>query len=498
MLKFVVGGLFLTSVFGCATDQDTGAQTAAQQQDLSRIPNDLPILNPTGFATTYNTNGHDIDLTGDFFTSFGTNGRVCGTCHTFTDGWTVIPSHIQLRFDLTGGTDPIFRVVDGSNSPNADVSTVAKRRQAYSMLLNKGLIRIGIGVPAGAEFDLTGVDDPYNFASAAQLSLFRRPLPSANLFFLSTVMFDGRETLVDTSTPPNPDDNCVSAPFAPKCFEPLDTDLMHQAVDATLGHAQAMVPGLTEDQQQAILDFEKGLMFAQVYDFRAGDLDAHGATGGANEIPNIPAYFGINDNFGDFRTHAPFTNIIFTLYQAWTNGGDHSYDRFGTEARESIARGEDIFNNKQFTISGVAGLNGSLGLPASFVGTCGTCHDSPNAGDHTVPVPLNIGVADASRRTPDLPLYTLTCNSAGIAAGHCTAGQTVQTTDPGRALITGAFADIGKFKGPTLRGLPARAPYFHNGSAADIGAVVDFYDTRFDIGFTTQERQDLINFLSTL
>jgi cytochrome c peroxidase len=75
-----------------------------------------------------------------------------------------------------------------------------------------------------------------------------------------------------------------------------------------------------------------------------------------------------------------------------------------------------------------------------------------------VKAPLNIGLSDASRRTPDMPLYTLRRLSA--------AGERVQTTDPGRAMITGKWADIGKFRGPILRGLAARAPYFHNGSAA--------------------------------
>jgi cytochrome c peroxidase len=64
------------------------------------------------------------------------------------------------------------------------------------MLLNKALIRIGIGIPSGAEFSLVSVDDPYNFASAQELSLFRRPLPTSNLKFLTDVMWDGRETRV--------------------------------------------------------------------------------------------------------------------------------------------------------------------------------------------------------------------------------------------------------------------------------------------------------------
>jgi cytochrome c peroxidase len=136
----------------------------------------------------------------------------------------------------------------------------------------------------------------------------------------------------------------------------------------------------------------------------------------------------------------------------------------------------------------VKGLNDDLGVEV-LPGTCTTCHDAPNAGNHSIPMPLDIGVADASRRTPDLPLYTLR---------HLATGETLQTTDPGRALLTGKWADVGRFKGPTLRALPTRAPYFHNGLAADLPAVVDFYDTRFGIGFSPAERADLVAFLGSL
>jgi cytochrome c peroxidase len=65
-------------------------------------------------------------------------------------------------------------------------------------------------------------------------------------------------------------------------------------------------------------------------------------------------------------------------------------------------------------------------------------------------------------------------------------------------MITGNFVDVGKFKGPILRGLAARAPYFHNGSAQSLMDVVDFYESRFNIGFTMQEKLDLVAFLSSL
>ena len=88
-----------------------------------------------------------------------------------------------------------------------------------------------------------------------------------------------------------------------------------------------------------------------------------------------------------------------------------------------------------------------------------------------------------------MPLYTLQNKNTG---------EIKVTTDPGRALITGKWKDIGRFKGPILRGLAARAPYFHNGFAKDLEAVIDFYDERFGIGFTEQEKADLLAFLKTL
>ncbi|HEY6037809.1 MAG TPA: hypothetical protein VIV58_26190, partial [Kofleriaceae bacterium] len=387
--------------------------------------------------------------------------------------------------DDGAGLGAIFRTVDGSNSPNADVSTLAKRKQAYSMLLDRGLIRVGIGIPANAEFELVAVDDPYGYASANELSLFRRPLPAGNDGFLSTVMWDGRETVPGAT---------------------IGSDLENQANDATLGHAQG-ITGLTQDQRAAILGFEDANFFAQVRDYGAGDLDANGAHGGARTLATQPFHIGINDNFGDCvdpdgtgcrvigaplgsgTRGAPFSSIIFDLYDSWTNttnGGNRT-----AANRRAVARGQALFNTFPITITGVGGLNDEpgFGAPPSLVGTCGTCHDTPNVGHHSVVAPLNIGLTDASRRTPDMPLYTLR---------NKTTGEIKQTTDPGRALISGKWAHVGRFKGPILRGLAARAPYFHNGFAEDLDAVIDFYNDRFNMNLSTQQHADLVAFLETL
>jgi cytochrome c peroxidase len=389
-----------------------------------------------------------------FFASLGTNGRSCGSCHVADEGWTVTPTGIESRFDATNGTDPIFRTNDGSVSPNADVSSVSKRKTAYAMLLSKGLIRIGLPIPAGAEFTLAAVDDPYNFASATQLSLFRRPLPSTNLGFLSAIMWDGREP-----------------------------SLGNQAIDATLGHAQAT--GTQQSQMDAIVAFESSIFTAQALDPSAGRLDLSGGNGGPDELSDTSFYIGINDPIGKNPTGAPFNPNAFTLYDAW---GRYPGNGAPGRARAAIYRGQQLFNTLPISITGVAGLNDVLGV-TTLQGTCTTCHDTPNVGNHSVAMALNIGIADASRRTPDMPLYTL----KNIATGA-----TVQTTDPGKALITGKWADIGKFKGPILRGVGLRAPYFHNGSQPTLDDVVDFYDTRFGLGLSSQQHSDLVAFLEAL
>jgi len=77
-------------------------------------------------------------------------------------------------------------------------------------------------------------------------------------------------------------------------------------------------------------------------------------------------------------------------------------------------------------------------------------------------------------------------------------GEVRSVTDPGRGLITGKWADVGKFKVPNLRDLAPRSPYFHDGSAATLADVVDHYRARFRADIGDAERDDLVAFLNAL
>ena len=441
----------------------------ANGPDQEVVPRYQEFTDSEGRFANFNTGGPTNTKKNAFFEDLGTNGRRCVTCHQANEAWSVTPGHIQARFEATRGTDPIFRANDGSGCPTQDVSTVHARREAYSLLLNKGLIRIEQNVPENAEFIVMENDNPYGCNSTTAISGYRRPLPATNLPYLSTVMWDGRETLKN----------------ADGTFKPVTADLAQQAVDATTGHAQGAVP--SPEKVQEIVDFETKIFTAQTHDHDAGDLDDDGAEGGARALSKENFFIGINDPLGGNPTGKAFSSKIFTLYNSWSHIDDRRYNE-RTAARRAVARGEKLFNTLPIPITGVAGLNDALNMP-TINGFCGTCHDTPNIGDHSVPAPLNIGLADASQRTPDLPLITVMCNATG---------KITQVTDIGRAMVTGKCADIGKFKGPILRGLAGRGPYFHNGSAATLEDAIDFYNTRFNLQLSRRDKEDLIAFLKTL
>ena len=285
--------------------------------DTQATPPIIPQLtidaDPSGAIATFQPRGFTATAKNAFFQDLGTNGRTCFTCHRPQDGWSLSAQHAQDRFSANSN-DPLFRLVDGATCPSDDVSTPQAKREAYSLLLARGLIRIGLPMPPdGLEFQITEVNDPYGCntnpttgltgATTGTVSVYRRPLPAANLGFLSAIMWDGRE--------PN---------------------LFSQAMDATLGHAQgAAAP--SPQQQQQIVTFEgctqanspvqcantpadAGIFTAQIFDDTGQFLFSNGANGGPISLAQQVAKFfiGINDPLGQNPMGAPFSPEIFDLY----------------------------------------------------------------------------------------------------------------------------------------------------------------------------------------
>jgi cytochrome c peroxidase len=450
-IKITAAALLIAGQWGCENAFDsTGSPESSELTSGSSML--APKLNLAGLAQSVTPTG-TIDTGNPYFQSLGTNGRTCNSCHQAGEGWTITPAGVTLRFIITGGTDPLFLPHDGANAPELDVSTRWARWNAYSLLRTRAVIRVGLPVKDTSEFELVAADDPYGHASAAQLSLFRRPLPTTNLRFLAGINWDGRNTVA--ADPTN-----------------INLGLKNQANGATVGHAQASAP-LTDDVRQAIVDFETTLYTAQIATCDAGDLDEKGAMGGPIPLLTQPFTVGINA-----PGSADATRDVFTLFGAWASLPDRG--RGNNEARKRVAAGEAIFNNRTFTVTTPAG---------SFEATCSGCHNTPNVGGRSTFQVFDVGVSAPERRSPSVPLYTFR---------NKTTGDTIQTTDPGRALISGLWADMNKFKVPGLRGLSARPPYFHDGSANTLRAVVDHYDAHFGINFSGEEKRDLVAFLESL
>ena len=454
---------------------------AAMAVGAATLPNLFPVRDRSGVVETYSSTG-SFDESGPFFQSLGTNGRTCATCHVVNDAMGLSAAHAERVYRRTRGEDPLFAAVDGAVCQN--------QPENVSLLRHYGLFRIALPLAANPQFTIAAVRDPYDCALVTDpstgivtVSVYRRPLPATNLGFLSAVMFDGREDVAPLNN---------RQTFAAN----LVTDLKHQALDATLGHAQATVAP-TDEQLSQIAAFEGALNSAQIVDFRAGRLNREGANGGAQFLTGLQFFPGINDSLGGNPTGAAFNLDAFTLYSQWANSGD--------PYRRSVARGEEIFDSHPLFISDVRGLKDALNQPV-INGTCTTCHDTPNVGNHSLPVPLEIGTsrsavfetnpqiqaAVSQLSMPDLPVFQIVCNEGPDA------GEITYTSDPGKATLTGLCTDVGRGKGPILRGLAARAPYFHNGSAATLDEVVDFYDLRFQMNLTQREKEDLVSFLKTL
>ena len=399
----------------------------------TEIANEKPMSNAGGFAATFNKEGDGtLDLTNEFHTPQGTNGRSCGSCHVPSAGWSITPRQIEAMFKATDGTDPIFLPAD-ANHPDADVSTVEARRKSYSML-RKGLFRRGGVAPESREFDIVAVKDPHGYGSvdAQRFSVYRRPLATANFHLAKNVGWDDSNT---------------------RNGQTVQQGLWAQA-ENNVRTGQAGAPPSTETVD-AIVAYESALSFAQIVASGAGRLDECGARGGPRNL-----------------SKQAFVDGRFNLYDRWRAGP--ASGKCGSKARAQIARGQDLFNNK----ANAAGR------------TCRSCHNGENNGSNVEGLTFDIGVSNPRWASVDgLPVYTVRNRETG---------EEIRTTDPGKANRTGKWADMNRFKVPSLRGLTARAPFFHNGAARTLHDVIRVYEVELGFKFTPAEKNDLIAFMNAL
>ncbi|MDB5439260.1 MAG: hypothetical protein JWM33_1687 [Caulobacteraceae bacterium] len=457
--------------------------------------------NPLGQLTVLNTGGAFSTAGHAFFTPLGPNGRACVSCHQPADGMSLSTDTIGRRWRETSGKDPIFAAIDGANCP----SLPQEKAESHSLLLQKGLFRVALPVPAGAEFSIEVMSDPtgcntdpvYGLAGTRhEVSVFRRPRPVANTKYLTElphgvapheIFFYNDKSLL----PKDPETGAfVSSQIL---SDGRRLTLKSQAIDAARGHLQAQGDP-TPAQLAQITAFEQQVYVAQTFDQTAGALTGDGAPPGLGPkalAEGAPARLGNNP-----------INKVFGSFAMWldlpTKAGESVADKAKRELRQSVARGAEVYYSRRFLIEDVGDYN-SKGLGNPFKRSCASgCHNTLLAGMDLAPGYMDLGLNNYpwSNTRTDLPLFKVTCRADAPPQAYL--GRVIYTHDPGRALVTGKCVDVGATMTQQLRGLAARAPYFANGSAADLRELVDFYDRRFNIGYSNQEKQDLITFLGTL
>ncbi|MEY2853815.1 MAG: hypothetical protein RL030_947 [Pseudomonadota bacterium] len=475
-------------------------------------PSKLDYANGLGWARVLLT-GAPLDTKGHpFFEALGTNGRACVTCHQPADGMSIAAWTARQRWDLTKGSDPLFAAIDGSNCPHLPQQDPA----SHSLLLKRGLIRIALPWPprddAGKsidpEFTLEVVRDPtgcntspvYGLTSTEpRISVYRRPRPLANTKFTTHENFGVLPFIGKNGLPASRDPDTGHPSAMNLMADARFPTLRVQAQDAAISHLQSATP-LTRAQQDRIFDFESRIYMAQAVDADAGSLTEPGGPSGLGPQALEKGDAGVLGN--------NITRWVIPMEDKWRKlprGGDLQ-ENLRNQARESIQRGHDVYMFRTFWIRDSMHLN-SVGLGNPTKRTCATCHgmhltgmDVANGwmdiGTTNLPwaneVPLNPWTTEKEQ----MPLFKVTCKDR--VPPHPFLGRVIYTQDPGRALISGRCNDVGTIVIQQLRGLAARAPYFSNGSASTLREVVDFYDRRYNIRYSEQEKQDLVNFLGAL
>jgi cytochrome c peroxidase len=139
----------------------------------------------------------------------------------------------------------------------------------------------------------------------------------------------------------------------------------------------------------------------------------------------------------------------------------------------------------------------------SATGVCGHCHSGPmlNETSEFLLAPIPPGSRFFTAFVSELNKAGNPVISFVVDNGDGTTTN-VDSTDPGRALITGQVGDANFFRIPTVWGAKDTAPYFHDNSAATLEDLAQHYSDYFQIvglpALTDQEQADIVAYVQLL
>jgi cytochrome c peroxidase len=350
----------------------------------------------------------------------GGNGRSCADCHMPSQNFQLSPEAARARFDALSVARTHNKNADDAlfRPIDADDFRVnGANASDYSNLVQNGLVRVTMALPANVK-----LIDPSTGGPSAETSvdLWRAVMPVSNVAI----------TGPDGSLP-------VWPPGAPR------TPIM----------------GLDPNGPNRQGGYQHDARFATLQQQARGALVAHAQV-------SVEPPLRLLDDLAAFQATLFSSHKVELLALAILSGSPF-FDP-DPELNDLERQGKGVFNRACAQCHGGT-LHPSTSTPeAALVRPLVRYHNILAA----CPRPTTDGFAACPPRLErNSRTYQITLANGAM--------QTFTTSDPGRLLLTGQFADLGVMDVTNLRGISKTAPYFHNNSAATLEEVVDHYVALF-------------------
>jgi cytochrome c peroxidase len=355
-----------------------------------------------------------------------TNGRACATCHIESDHFALTPQHVQALY-ATNPNDPLFNRID-ADDPDADTPTYDH--------LKAGLIRVTVTLAD----NLDVIDQAGNVITnaARTISVWRGVPTIENVAYTAPYQYDGRAATLQ-----------AQANGALHAHSQIDRDAADGALDQIADFERTVF------SSQAAADVATALAKGQNPDA----VDLHPPPGSDAEKGQA-LFLGICAQcHGTPTTNMIPRQVVFdSFFPVQHSDGTVDIAGFlptGVAIPKTFMQGVQPPHEGTLGISAIA-LLGQLGV-------------LPNPSGLSLPHYRIRFYTDATRTQT---LVDMPPAPPGIGPSLITEPFSV---DPGRSIISGDPIDWEGFDVPQLRGIANTAPYFHDGSAPDLHALLDEY-----------------------
>jgi cytochrome c peroxidase len=384
----------------------------------------------------------------------GTNGRSCATCHVLDDESVLKPANVEARL-AANPRDPLFNRLD-ADDPGAAVPSYEH--------LRKGLVRVVLPLPPNMDV----IDEHGQVVTPADRNIaVWRAVPSVkDTAMTRPFLFDGRASTLEAQAQSALRDHSESGPVSAR------------ALGQIAGFERSLFTSPRARYVSTLLELRVPL----------------------DQIP-------IPERFMPLTTQERRGREVYERTCSACHGGpvtnqivnraihDSLFFELTREGNIRYRKGEP--GKPPSPILAPRPHNESLNIGAALLSYLGQRGVLPmyNASVELPRYRFRF-YSDGTRRqqVTDLPPIPVTLSgdpsdvTPGIdpVEGTPIVGPSLApqwySTDPGRALITGDWADFEGFDPPSLRGVAGTAPYFHDNSHETLKDVVDSY-SRFILPF---------------